>query len=239
MNGVFIAGTDTGIGKTLVAAAVVALSREQGVNAVPVKPVQTGCAQRDGARVAPDLEFCLRMSGLKLDPSETDALCPVKLALPASPHLAAAHESTTVSVIELVSAVRAIDQAHGFVVVEGAGGLMVPLNPREMMLDLAVSLDLPVVLVARSGLGTINHTLLSLCALRAAGSEPVAVVLNDVTPNVQEEIAVDNRRTIERCGAVTVAGRIPFTPGIEDFNSDQFLEFAGAHLAELMSCLGV
>jgi len=237
MNGAFITGTDTGIGKTLVTAAVVALCRGRALDAVPVKPVQTGCLPGDGKRVAPDIEFCLSMSGLQLDLIEVDALCPFKLTLPASPHLAAARESTVLSVIDLVCAVRDLRDRYEVVVVEGAGGLLVPLNQRETMLDLAICLDLPIILVARSGLGTINHTLLSLAALRAAGCEPVAVVLNDEFPDVPHDIAEDNRRTIETCGAVRVAGRVPFTPGLNGYTSGQFMDFAQAHLSELMSCL--
>lgn len=237
MKGVFIAGTDTGIGKTVVSAAVVSLMRDRGIDAVPVKPVQTGCEDRDGRIVAPDLAFCMRMGGLDLTPEAEDSLCPVRLAMPASPHLAAARESTGTSVIELVSAVRELGETHPYLVVEGAGGLMVPLNEREMMLDLATSLELPIVLVARSGLGTINHTLLSLSAIRAAGAEPVAVILNDESSAPDDDIAEDNRRTIGSRGAVSVAGRIPFTAGLETFGPDEFMQFAREHVAGLLDCL--
>lgn len=204
MNGVFVTGTDTGVGKTLVAAGVLRALREAGTDAVPMKPVQTGCTRRQGAWVAPDLEFSLKASGMAPSAADLALMAPYCFRPPCSPHLAARRAGGRISLPSLHGAFRQLNRAHEFVVVEGAGGVLVPLDDRRTMLDLMKLLGLPVILVARPGLGTINHTLLSIYALRQARLKVLAVVFNKTSPGRQGWIEQDNRDTIETRASLPV-----------------------------------
>ncbi|HUX66019.1 MAG TPA: dethiobiotin synthase [Terriglobales bacterium] len=160
MDGVFITGTDTGVGKTVVAA-VLALGWPQ---ARYWKPIQCGT---DPSTDRDDVAAWTGLPPARLLPEA------YRLALPASPNIAAAAAG-----VEIQPERLALPPGPGPLVVEGAGGVLVPLNPRHTMLDLMAWLALPVVLVARTQLGTINHTLLSLQALRLRGLPIAALVLN-------------------------------------------------------------
>jgi adenosylmethionine-8-amino-7-oxononanoate aminotransferase len=249
-GGYFITGTDTDAGKTVAAAAVLCALRAAGIDAVPMKPVQTGCAgtekrkngkteerkngktedrkrktegrkpkREDGAcgLRSPDVDFCLRVAGLpEPDAAEYAAMVPCRYELPASPHLAA-RGGEPVEIGKIVAAFRALRSSHDAVVVEGAGGVLVPLNDGgETMLDLMLALALPVILVSKPGLGTINHTLLSLNELRRAGLEIAGVLFCDSTGKPWSEVERDNVATVERLGGVPVLGCVPFMEGLKN-----------------------
>lgn len=190
--GVFVTGTDTGVGKTVVAACLV-----RAWHAAYWKPVQTGLATEDGD----DTATVVRLAGL---PPARGHRPVHALQAPLSPHAAAAHEGVRI----------ALDDFHlpagpQPLVVEGAGGVLVPLNDDgDLMIDLIARLGLPVVLVARTTLGTINHTLLSLAALRARGIAVAGVILNG-PPNP------GNRDAIARFGAARVLAELPWVERID------------------------
>jgi dethiobiotin synthetase len=202
--GIFVTGTDTGVGKTVVAASLLSRFRAGGVDAVPMKPVQTGCRLSQGRQVAPDLAFCLK--AVRLNPGRRDMadMAPYCFCPACSPHLAAKEAGDRISLQVIDRAFRRLSRAHDVVVVEGAGGVLVPLNDRQTMLDLMIRLRLPILLVARPGLGTLNHTLLSLQTLHGAGLTVLGVILNQATPGRWGRIEDDNVRTIERFGGVKV-----------------------------------
>lgn len=188
-----LTGTDTGVGKTVVTAALLACARNAGADAVPMKPVQTGCPGSPPR--APDLDFALRMAGLRLPAADRLVLCPFRFRTPCSPHLAAEREGTTLSLARLTNAWERVRARHSTVLVEGAGGLRVPLNGRAEMIDLAERMGIPVLLVIRNRLGALNHALLSLEALRIR-CLPVAgyVLVEDAaTPRFLRE---NNRETL-------------------------------------------
>ncbi len=211
----FVTGTDTGVGKTRVAAGLLARFRAAGMDAVPMKPVQTGCRLAKGRLVAPDLDFCLRAAGLKPGKRELADMAPYCFRPACSPHLAAKEAGVTLSLPVIERAFRRLSRAHEAVVVEGAGGVLVPLNERQTTLDLMIRLRLPVLLVARPGLGTLNHTLLSLRVLQEAGLTVLGVVLNQAKPGRWGRIEVDNCRTIERLGGVKVLGCLRYGAGVQ------------------------
>jgi len=182
--GVFVTGTDTGVGKT-VAAACLARAWRVGY----WKPVQTGTAMADD-----DTATVVALAGLSSEHVYPPAYA---LQAPLSPHAAAELEGVRIT----LDAITLPQIAHPLVV-EGAGGLFVPLNDRDFMIDLMARLALPILLVARSTLGTINHTLLSLAALRSRGLAIAGVVLNG-PPNA------GNRVAIERFGHVRVLAELP------------------------------
>jgi len=189
VRGLFVTGTDTNVGKTVVSAALMhRYGRE-----IPLrywKPIQTGIEQDD------DTAEVVRLSGCGLDAViETG----VRLRRPVSPHLAARQSGFTIDVAPLIDTANRADRP---LIVEGAGGTLVPINDHRMMADLMFGLGLPAVVAARSSLGTINHTLLTLEALRRR-SIPIAGVVLVGEPDV------DNREAIEQYGCVTVLGEMP------------------------------
>ncbi|MFH0953515.1 MAG: dethiobiotin synthase [Verrucomicrobiota bacterium] len=213
VQSLFLTGTDTGVGKTVLAAALLAAARARGIDAVPMKPVQTGCLRRGRTLAAPDLEFCLSAADLEPAPEELRWMCPYRFMLASSPHLAA--RKARVHILEgfIARNFRRILTQHEAVVVEGAGGVLVPIGDRRTMLDLMKTLGLPVLLAARPGLGTLNHTLLSLRELRRAGLRILGVVFVDSARTTWGAIERDNLRTIRKLGGVPFVGRLSYLPG--------------------------
>lgn len=196
MQGIFVTGTGTEVGKTIVAAATARTLAAAGRSVAVFKPAVTGLEEGGEA----DHELLRRASGS----TQTDAeIAPYRYDPPASPHLAAAMAGETIDPEKLVAAARAAAGGAETLVCEGVGGFLVPLAPDYLVRDLAVALALPVAIAASPGLGTINHTLLTLAAVRAAGLEVSAVVLTP-WPDSPTEIEASNRETIAALGEVQV-----------------------------------
>ena len=170
-RGLFVTGTDTGVGKTVVSCALVRALRERGFDAAGMKPIETGVGPE-----GPLDAIALRDAAGASDPLED--VCPQQFALPAAPAVAASAESRSVDFDAIRAAFGRIANRRDLVVVEGAGGLLVPIRDGETMADLAQFLDLPLLIVARAALGTINHTLLTLEATAARGLPVIGVVLS-------------------------------------------------------------
>ncbi len=198
----FVTGTDTGVGKTIVTAALTSALRAAGHDVVPMKPVQTGDAD--------DLAVCLRAAGLEVDDAARKQMCPYRFALAASPHFAAAREGVAISIDRICSAYEELRSRHEGVIVEGAGGILTPLTDTSSMLDLMTALHLPIVLVARPGLGTLNHTQLTVRELRRAGLDVRAIYLNETLSDAWGDIEEDNLQTLRRSAQVPVVERFPF-----------------------------
>jgi dethiobiotin synthetase len=181
----FITGTDTNVGKTVVSALLTAV-----LDGVYWKPIQTG--SREGT----DRGAVKRWAEVPEERTLPECYC---FEPPVSPHLAAEMSGGR---IDLASICPPKGTLHGPLIVEGAGGVLVPLNEKELMIDLMRHLGFPVVVATRTTLGTINHTLLTLSVLRGAGVELLGVVM------VGEENP-DNLRAIERFGGAKVIGRVP------------------------------
>jgi dethiobiotin synthase len=211
-GGVFVTATGTDVGKTLVSAGLVSGWRGRGIDAGYVKPVQTGALPREsGGLQAPDVEEVCQVTGLDPDRRLRARMAPCLLEPACSPHLAARLMGRSIRVGPLAEAVRGLGCEWEWLVVEGAGGVWVPLNETETMLDLAVAVGFPVLLVGHSGLGTINHVLLSLESLRRRGLIVAGVILNDRFPVTEADryIRDDNVATIEALGGVRVVARVP------------------------------
>ena len=163
-GGCFVTGTDTCVGKTLVAGALLSALRASGVNAAPMKPVQTGALARGGRLWSPDLEFCLRAGGLRPEPDTKRHMAPYLFKDACSPHLAAGRVRSAIVLSTLTRSFRALGRAFEAVIVEGAGGVLAPLGERVVMADLIKALKLPAVLVARLGLGTLN---IIICTMKS------------------------------------------------------------------------
>ena len=198
MRGVFVTGTDTGVGKTVVAGAICAASSEP---VAALKPVVTGLDEPPG-EWPKDHVLLARATGQR-----PEQVAPYRFGPPVSPHYAAELAGETIEPARILAAAR----AHDLLVCEGVGGLMVPITPGYLVRDLAVDLALPVVIASRTGLGTINHTLLTIEAARAAGLSVAGVVMTP-WPSDPEPIELSNRETVERLGGVAVHGLPPTGP---------------------------
>jgi dethiobiotin synthetase len=217
LRGCFVTGTDTGAGKTVVAAAIAAALCASGARVAAFKPVVTGLDEPADAWPA-DHELLAAATG-----AQPRGVCATTFGPAVSPHLAAELAGVRLSLDELADAGRAAAADADVLVVEGVGGLLVPLSAEHDIRDLAVGLGLPIVVAARAGLGTINHSLLTLAAARAAGLDVRAVVLTPwpEQPSVMEH---SNRETIARRGETDVWTLPQVTPAVED------LARAGARL---------
>lgn len=196
MNGVFVTGTGTEIGKTVVAAAIARTQAAEGKRVSVFKPAVSGLDEEG----EPDHELLRRAAGS----SQTDdEIAPYRFGAPVSPHFAAEMAGEELDPDLLAEAARAAGASGDFLVCEGVGGFLVPLTPNYLVRDFARQLALPVAIAASPGLGTINHTLLTLESVRAARLEPALVVLTP-WPAAPSQMEESNRETIARLGEVTV-----------------------------------
>ena len=209
-NGFFVTGTDTGVGKTRVACALLHALGASGLSAVGMKPVAAG-AQNVGGMLVNDDVVALKAASTVAAP---DALVnPYCFAPAVAPHIAAAGAGVTLDLARVKNAFLALSALADWVVVEGAGGFCVPLGPRFGMDDLARELDLPVILVVGMRLGCINHALLTAGAVRAAGLALAGWVANHVDPGL--EAADENVDALSaRLGAPLLA-RFAYAPDID------------------------
>jgi len=206
IRGLFVTGTDTNVGKTQVAAGLTAALRQRGLKAGYFKPVQSGCPEEGGRLIPTDARIAQEMANL---PEPLDLLTPITLRLPLAPGVAAAREGAKVDLDRVAGAFRELGKRYAFLVVEGAGGLYVPLVDNDfLVLDLIRWLQLPLLVVARAGLGTINHTALTVLAARQARIAVAGVVLNrcSVAPGLAEQT---NPAVIEAITGVSILGKVP------------------------------
>lgn len=209
-QGVFITATDTGVGKTFVASALVRCLTQRGIDVGIMKPIETGVsrsakAQSDGAR--------LRRAAASHD--SMAEVCPYVFRLPVAPFSAAYEEGTTVRIATIMRVFHALRQKHTLMVVEGVGGIYTPISQRFNILDLIYHMKLPAIVVGQSGLGGINHALLTIHALRLQKIPLVALVLNQRWPvqtkisHAQEQSTI---RLLRRFAGVPVVGPLPYNP---------------------------
>ena len=204
-RGLFVTGTDTGVGKTQVGAAVASLLRDRGVIVQPRKPVESGCRRIDGRLLPLDALTLRTAAGLDLP---LDMICPHAFEPALSPERAALLSNLALTLQDLVHACRFGVGADDFLLVEGAGGFYSPLAAGALNADLASALGLPVLLVAADRLGVISHTLLTAEAIGRRGLTLAAVVLNRVEPlsDPEMENASDLSRWLGRAPIVTEYG---------------------------------
>jgi dethiobiotin synthetase len=211
-RGVFVTGTDTDVGKTVIAAGLTAALRFRNIRATYFKPVQSGCQEENGQLIASDARLAQTMADLA-EPLEV--LTPVVLKLPLAPAVAAAQAGVRIDLEEIARVYRDLAGRYDFVVVEGAGGLYVPLVDNDfLVLDLARWLGLPVLVVARPGLGTINHTVMTVKTVEQAGLPVVGVIINQYPEN-PNLAARTNPEIIEAVGGRPVLVKVPVIAELE------------------------
>ena len=196
---IFIAGTDTGVGKTLVAGALAAALARKGYRVGVMKPVS--CGGRE------DVYFLLQCAGITDD---ADRVNPIALKRPLSPHVAAGLERKKIDLKKIGQALQVLEKKYNVIVIEGCGGLLVPITDRFFVIDLIRLMGAEALLVSRAGLGAINHCLLSLEALRKRGIKPLGIIFNlasDCVPGTAEKT---NPQVISECGKILSLGVFPY-----------------------------
>ncbi|HIJ78621.1 MAG: dethiobiotin synthase [Desulfobulbaceae bacterium] len=204
MKQIFVTGTDTDVGKTFVCGLLLNFFKEQGVDVGYQKWAATGPDFPPA-----DLVSCLNAAGLPLVEADIPLQVPYHFALPASPHLAAEQQGAEVDPGHIRRCYQQLKARHQLLVVEGVGGLLVPLRRDLLLAELLAELMIPTLIVARSGLGTINHTLLTLEGLRARQIPVLGVLFSDAASGDNEILVADNMATIGEIGQVKILGRLP------------------------------
>lgn len=204
-KGIFITGTDTGVGKTHVTCGLAAELSWRCLNVGVMKPVETGCLMRRGKLVPKDAVALARSSGVHDSP---ELINPYRFREPIAPATAAAREGKRIDVRKILRAFGVLSEGHEFMLVEGAGGIMVPLTSKSTFLDLAKELDLPVLIVARPNLGAVNHTLLTVNALRGRSIPIAGICINDSIGGAQGIAERTGPPLIARVSSVPVLATI-------------------------------
>ena len=204
MQGVFVTGTDTEIGKTLIAASLLHVYRNAGLSAVGMKPVAAGCDEQGRNE---DVESTRAASSVIVAPELT---CPYLFKEAIAPHIAAQHEGRRMDLKLIIERYRLLIADAAAVVVEGVGGFLVPLNDTESAADLAQQLALPVVLVVGLRLGCINHSLLTQDAIEARGLRLLGWVANHIDPHMR--CVEENIDTLRRRLRAPLLADVPYQP---------------------------
>lgn len=205
---IFITGTDTDVGKTVIAGCLAAALIKKGKKIAVYKPVQCG-GLRGGKIASPDLMLVRDLSGIDDENLYND----YSFKLAASPHLAAERENKKIDFKLIRNQLKSLQKKYDIVLVEGAGGLIVPLTREYTVLDLIKDLDVPVLVVARAGLGTINHTSLTLNILKSNKIKVIGILLNYYKGGIVEE---DNIKIIHSLNKIKILGVVPFSKNIKN-----------------------
>ncbi|MCL5982174.1 MAG: dethiobiotin synthase [Firmicutes bacterium] len=218
---IFITGTDTNVGKTIVTGGLLLAFRSRGYRTLAMKPFQTGTYLQDGRRISPDGLFY----GTQEEPPEI--VNPVAMEPPAAPWAATLLTGEEVVTSRAFQAIAEARPRYDLLLLEGAGGLCVPLKQDFLVADLIRELGCPILIVARGSLGTINHTLLTVHYARAQGIPILGVIINGLTQG-EDPVADLNPRIIKELSGVPLFGVIPYSSGIS------MEELKTGDLAELM-----
>jgi dethiobiotin synthetase len=205
-QGIFITGTDTGVGKTFVACALARLLCESGYRVGVMKPAETGCDCGDGEIAPRDARALKAAAGCEVS---LDQICPYQFREPLAPSVAAERERRRIDVERLMDIYREIGAAHDITLVEGAGGLMVPLLPSYTYADFANALKLPVIVVAANKLGVLNHLLLTLEHASCKGLSVLGYILND-TERAPSLAGETNREALFSLTAAPCLGELSY-----------------------------
>jgi dethiobiotin synthetase len=206
-NGLFITATDTGVGKTLIAGAIAKILRQKGKKVGVFKPVATSCKKTKQGLVSEDAEFLAHCADSEFG---IDIINPVTFKIPAAPFACEKAEGKKVDFGKIKAAYEQICKKSDSVIVEGIGGVRVPITKDTDVLSLAKAFNLPVVIIARSKLGTINHTLLTIDAVRRAGLSLAGVIINGYDEKTKDYAEKTNAAIIEEFGKIRITATVPF-----------------------------
>jgi dethiobiotin synthetase len=204
-KGVFVTGSNTGVGKTVIAGAIAAAIKAHGLDVGVMKPVASGAKEIDGSLVSEDVVYLKKI----IDSTDDDDLVsPIRLKPPIAPTIAAVKSGVPIDIDKVWKAYEVLSDRHDFVVVEGIGGLMVPVDDTLFVADLVRKMDLPLVIVGSDYLGTINHTLLTVEYAKSRNIRIKGIIINMLK---DDDGFV---REIEKYSSVPILGTIPFKENV-------------------------
>jgi dethiobiotin synthetase len=214
-KGIFITGTDTGVGKTFVSVGLLKVLKEMGYNVCPMKPLETGCRFKNGEVIPEDTVKLVKAAEVN---EPIDLINPYRFRQPLAPAVAADLEGVRISKKKIISAFNKLSNKYDVTIVEGAGGIMVPVYRKYFFIDLIKDMDLPILVVARPGLGTLNHTLLTLEAAKSRGINVIGVIINCSSKINNDASVQTNPEVIERSGGMPVLGIVPYFKNDAEYN---------------------
>ena len=220
MNGVFVTGTDTGVGKTIISSGLAAVLKENGIDVGVFKPMLSGMAREDPES---DTSLLKELSKTSLSHEE---ITPFQFAEPLAPYVAGLQEGRNVQLADVLHYWEVIRGKHEFFIVEGAGGISVPLGSDFLVSHLIKALEFPLVIVARPNLGTINHTFLTVQYAKQMGLEVAGIVINGMgdSPDIAEQT---NPSMIEEMCQVPILG---ITPTLEELTPENIKQMVKEHV---------
>ncbi|MBF7082987.1 dethiobiotin synthase [Desulfallas sp. Bu1-1] len=211
-GGFFITGTDTGVGKTVITAGLAGCLKRKGINVGVMKPIVSGVNSKNLRGPVPeDAVFAMKAAGVT---DELELVSPCCLELPLAPRVAAEIQGVTINLSKVMEAYRELRQRHEVMLVEGAGGIMVPVFDRFLMADLIKMMKLPVIIVSRPNLGTVNHTLLTVEYARARGIPIAGIIINGLKEDEAGLAERTNPGLIAELSGVPVLGIIPYVDSV-------------------------
>ncbi|MBI4398665.1 MAG: dethiobiotin synthase [Candidatus Omnitrophica bacterium] len=211
-KGIFIIGTDTGVGKTVIAAGLTLVLRAKKRRVGVMKPVATGCFSRGQELVSSDTLFLLEAGG---EDTNRETVNPIRFRNPLAPLAAARAEGRSIDTSQILRAYEELHEHFDFVIVEGIGGLMVPFTESYFVSDLIREFQLPVLIVSRTKLGTINHTLLTIEAAKSRGLNVAGIIFNNFR---ESDLGLDEQtspKIISDLSRVPVLGMVPHIPKLD------------------------
>lgn len=208
MKAVFVAGTDTGVGKTVVCGLLARYLKNKNYRVVPQKWIQTGSKDFP-------LDIAGQLSLMKMKKSQVKDImqyvCPYSFKFPCSPHLAASLEKTNINAGKIKSAFKVLSEKFDFVIVEGIGGALVPFNRKQLVIDIAKQLNLPAIIVVGNKLGAINHTLMTIEAIRARKVPIAGIIFNNLSTKQDKLILRDNIEIIRILSREKILGSLAYS----------------------------
>ncbi len=233
-KGFFITGTDTGVGKTVIAAAIIKALQAAGINVCGMKPVETGCSRVGNSLYPSDGMFLKKVARME---EGIQSVTPYSFENPVAPSLASETEGKAVSLPVIMKKFDALVKKYPAVIVEGVGGLLVPIRRDYFVLDLAKEMGLPLIVVSRPSLGTINHTLLTVKYAMKERMEVAGVIINFSRPAEGTTAENTNPLVLQQICPAPVIGVFPHLKGLED----ELLERTAMkylNIAELLKQMG-
>lgn len=229
MPALFVIGTDTGVGKTIVTGLFGRYLLERGYDVITQKWIQTG-----SEGFPEDIDTHLRLMGKERHDVSgyISQMAPFVLKFPASPHLAARLEKKQIRANKIIQSFRLLSKEFDFIIVEGVGGALVPFSTRRLVIDIAKELDLPILIVAQNRLGAINHTLLTVEAIRKRKMRIIGIVFNEHYDKSEAVILRDNPEIVRMLAKVEILGNLPWVQD-EKLLYEKFVPIGDCILAQL------
>lgn len=208
---IFITGTDTDVGKTVICAGIAAALKKRDIDVGVMKPVATGAKKRKNKFISSDVEFLIKASGVKDEISLVNPYC---IDLPLAPNIAFKLRKKNISLEKIKYCFEELKEKHSLLVVEGIGGLLVPIRNNYLVTDLIKDLEIPLIIVSSNGLGTINHTLLTIRQARELGIDILGVIFNRLESDKNDISKRTNPDIIKKIAGVDVFGELPYLKSV-------------------------